>query len=95
MMPLLKELGVKDSKAMKDPEICRIAEKIMPLVPHSVLLCPNPKYNELQKRGMNQGQMKALLHNRAIENVLKKLAPIKPEAILIDQFAEKIRIIVI
>lgn len=32
MMPLLKELGVKDSKAMKDPEICRIAEKIMPLV---------------------------------------------------------------
>ncbi|MBC8862740.1 ribonuclease HIII, partial [Escherichia coli] len=38
---------------------------------------------------MNQGQMKALLHNRAIENVLKKLAPIKPEAILIDQFAEK------
>ncbi|EHT7836672.1 ribonuclease HIII [Listeria monocytogenes] len=89
MMPLLKELGVKDSKAMKDPEICRIAEKIMPLVPHSVLLCPNPKYNELQKRGMNQGQMKALLHNRAIENVLKKLAPNKPEAILIDQFAEK------
>ncbi|MBC8830918.1 ribonuclease HIII, partial [Escherichia coli] len=64
-------------------------EKIMPLVPHSVLLCPNPKYNELQKRGMNQGQMKALLHNRAIENVLKKLAPVKPEAILIDQFAEK------
>ncbi|WP_270995028.1 ribonuclease HIII [Listeria seeligeri] len=89
IMPLLKELGVKDSKAMKDPEICRIAEKIMPVVPHSVLLCPNPKYNEMQSRGMNQGQMKALLHNRALENVLKKIAPTKPEAILIDQFAEK------
>lgn len=88
-MPLLASLGVKDSKAMKDPEICRIAEKIIPIVPHSVLACPNPKYNELVAAGMNQGKMKALLHNRALSNVLARIAPTRPEAILIDQFAEK------
>lgn len=89
MMPLIKQLGVKDSKAMTDPEICDIAKKIIPVVPHSLLLLPNPKYNDLQAKGMNQGQMKAILHNRALENVLAKIQPIKPDAILIDQFAEK------
>ncbi|MGJ8729880.1 ribonuclease HIII [Listeria aquatica] len=88
-MPLLASLGVRDSKAMKDPEICRIAEKIIPIVPHSVLACPNPKYNELIAAGMNQGKMKAILHNRALSNVLARIAPTRPEAILIDQFAEK------
>ncbi|WP_099221429.1 ribonuclease HIII [Listeria costaricensis] len=88
-MPLLKALGVKDSKAMKDPEICAIAKEIIPIIPHSVLICPNPKYNEVIRRGMNQGQIKALLHNRALGNVLKRIAPERPQAILIDQFAEK------
>ncbi|EUJ27417.1 ribonuclease HIII [Listeria floridensis FSL S10-1187] len=86
---LLKQLGVKDSKAMKDPEICRIAKKIIPIVPHSTLVCPNEKYNELIAGGMNQGKMKAILHNHALLNVLKRMAPEKPEAVLIDQFAEK------
>ena len=38
---------------------------------------------------MTQGKIKALLHNRAILNLLEKMTPEKPEAILIDQFAEK------
>lgn len=33
MMPLLKQLGVKDSKAMTDPEICEIAKKNYPRCP--------------------------------------------------------------
>jgi ribonuclease HIII len=37
---------------------------------------------------MSQGKMKALLHNQAIGNLLKKLDGTRPEAILIDQFAE-------
>ncbi|WP_163653644.1 ribonuclease HIII [Listeria sp. PSOL-1] len=88
-MPLLKQLGVKDSKAMKDQEICAIAKQIIPIIPNSVLICPNPKYNEIEHQGMNQGKIKALLHNRALSNVLKRIYPEKPEAILIDQFAEK------
>lgn len=89
VMPHLIDLGVRDSKAMRDPEIIRIAEKIIPFIPHSVLTCPNEKYNHLQQSGMNQGKMKAVLHNHAIQNVLQKISPIQPDAILIDQFAEK------
>ncbi|MDV2687439.1 ribonuclease HIII, partial [Alkalihalophilus lindianensis] len=45
-------------------------------------------YNKVQQKGMSQGKMKALLHNQAIVNVLEKIAPEKPEAILIDQFVQ-------
>jgi ribonuclease HIII len=87
-MELLKELGVKDSKDLKDPQIIKIAKDIIHVVPHSLLILHNEKYNSIQARGMTQGKMKALLHNKAILNVLEKMAPTKPDGILIDQFAE-------
>jgi ribonuclease HIII len=87
-MDLLKELGVKDSKNIKDDQIVKIAKDIIKVIPHSVLILRNEKYNSLQERGMTQGKIKALLHNKAIAHVLDKLSPTKPEGILIDQFAE-------
>ncbi|MCY8026159.1 ribonuclease HIII [Bacillus sonorensis] len=86
--PLLQELGVKDSKHLKDPQIVQIARDLIKTVPYSLLVLKNDKYNELQKKGMSQGKMKALLHNQAITHLLKKLDGTRPEAILIDQFAE-------
>ncbi|MBR8664137.1 ribonuclease HIII [Bacillus paralicheniformis] len=87
-LPLLKELGVKDSKNLKDPQIVQIARDLIKTVPYSLLVLKNDKYNDLQKKGMSQGKMKALLHNQAITHLLKKLDCTRPEAILIDQFAE-------
>lgn len=87
-LPLLKELGVKDSKDLKDPQIVQIARDLIKTVPYSLLVLRNEKYNEMQEKGMSQGKMKALLHNQAIGNLLKKLDGTRPEAILIDQFAE-------
>ncbi len=83
-MDLLKELGVKDSKDLKDPQIVKIAKDIIEVVPHSLLILHNEKYNTIQERGMTQGKIKALLHNKALE----KISPTKPDGILIDQFAE-------
>lgn len=40
------------------------------------------------EKGNNQGKLKALLHNKAITNLLAKIAPTKPEGILIDQFTQ-------
>lgn len=88
-IPLLQELGVKDSKNLNDEKIVEIAKRIKEIVPYSLLTLHNEKYNTLQKSGMTQGKMKAILHNKAIGNVLKKIVPEKPEAILIDQFAKK------
>ncbi|MRX71794.1 ribonuclease HIII [Bacillus lacus] len=85
---LLKEIGVKDSKNLNDDQISAIAKDLLHIIPYSLLILHNPKYNELQKQGMSQGKMKALLHNKAISNLLEKIKPDVPEGILIDQFAE-------
>lgn len=88
-IPLLRELGVKDSKGLKDDQISAIANEIKHVIPYSLLTLHNEKYNQLQQSGMSQGKLKALLHNQAIGHVLKKIAPEKPNAILIDQFAKE------
>lgn len=87
-IPLLKELGVRDSKELTDERICSIAKQIKEMIPHSLLILKNAKYNQLQKTGMSQGKMKALMHNQAIYHVLTKISPIVPEGILIDQFVQ-------
>ncbi|PLT32332.1 ribonuclease HIII [Bacillus sp. V5-8f] len=87
-IPLLKELGVKDSKNLTDTQITQIASQIKHIVPFSLLTCDNPKYNSMQAKGMSQGKMKALLHNQAIKHVLAKILPETPEGVLIDQFAQ-------
>ncbi len=87
-IPLLKELGVKDSKNLNDTQITEIAKKLLHVVPYSSLVLHNEKYNELFEKGNNQGKLKALLHNKALTNLLAKIAPTKPEGILIDQFTQ-------
>jgi len=88
-LALLKELGVQDSKNLNDEKISEIAKQIIKFVPYSLLILHNEKYNEMQKSGMSQGKLKALLHNQAIGHLLKKILPEKPDLILIDQFAKK------
>ncbi|MFD1039576.1 ribonuclease HIII [Virgibacillus byunsanensis] len=86
---LLKELGVKDSKNLKDTTIRSISKEIIRLnIPYSLLILHNEKYNKLQKKGWSQGKMKAMLHHHAINNLLKKIENKPLEGILIDQFCE-------
>lgn len=88
-IPLLKELGVKDSKNLTDSTIQSIATKIVQMnMPYSLVILHNPKYNALQEKGWSQGKMKTMLHHHAIQRLLKKMAPEKPDGILIDQFSE-------
>ncbi|TDL96738.1 ribonuclease HIII [Macrococcus brunensis] len=83
---ILKILGVMDSKNLKDPKIVELAEQIIPLIPHSLLVLTNPKYNQQKALGWSQVKMKAVLHNQAIQNVLTKIEE-RPDYIVIDQFA--------
>ncbi len=87
-IPLLKELGVRDSKDLNDEKIIEIAKVIKNVVPFSLMTLKNEKYNQVQRSGWSQGKMKAVLHNQAILNVLGKIEPEKPDAILIDQFVQ-------
>ncbi|MCD7032832.1 ribonuclease HIII [Metabacillus sp. GX 13764] len=86
-LPLLKELGVKDSKNLTDSQITAIAKDLIKTIPYSLLILPNEKYNVMQAKGMSQGKLKALLHNQAITKLKEKISPEEPEAVLIDQFA--------
>ncbi|KIL53279.1 ribonuclease HIII [Jeotgalibacillus alimentarius] len=88
-IPLLKELGVKDSKHLTDETIVKIAKDLIHTIPYSLLTLPNEKYNSKQQQGWTQGKIKAVLHNQAIIHLNKKIAPVRPECILIDQFAEE------
>lgn len=86
---LMNELGVKDSKMLTDDYMRKIAPDLRAACVHSVLVLQNEKYNNLQAKGYSQGKMKAMMHNKALQNTLSKMAPEKPEFILIDQFAER------
>lgn len=86
-IPLLKELGVQDSKNLSDPQIIRIAKDLVAFLPYSSLSMDPVTYNRIQPT-MSQGKMKAILHNRALLNVKEKIVPKQPKAILIDQFAQ-------
>lgn len=86
---LVRELGVKDSKQLTDSAIREIAPNLIASCTHSILTLRNDRYNEIQSKGYSQGKIKALLHNQAIKHVLNKIAPEKPEYILIDQFVER------
>ncbi|PYZ93702.1 ribonuclease HIII [Salipaludibacillus keqinensis] len=87
-MKTIDRWGVRDSKTIKDETIRELAPKLVKECTYSLLILNNEKYNSLQEKGMNQGQMKALLHHQAIENVMAKCEEenLFYEGILIDQF---------
>ena len=84
---LVKELGVKDSKLLSDQEIRRIARDLHVTIPYQKATLHNGTYNRMQQT-MTQGKMTAIAHNAALSALLTKLET-RPDAILIDQFAEE------
>lgn len=85
MVTKLKALGVRDSKELTDPQIIHLSSVIKELIPYKLLIVEPEKYNQIQPK-FNAVHMKVALHNQAIYLLLNEIAPIKPEAILIDQF---------
>lgn len=88
-IPILKAIGVKDSKNLSDAQITELAKDIVEMkIPYSLLRLPNKKYNQWQRKGWTQGKIKTILHHQALNSLLEKIQPEKPEGILIDQFSE-------
>lgn len=78
-------LGIQDSKKLTDPQIIKMAKELLTFIPYHVVNLMPPRYNELMKR-YNQAELKALCHNLALQKLLTKIEPQKPDAILVDQF---------
>lgn len=85
----LKAIGVKDSKNLSDSQITELAKQIVAMkIPYRLLRLQNKKYNDWQRNGWTQGKIKTILHHKALDGLLKEIAPEKPEGILIDQFSQ-------
>jgi ribonuclease HIII len=82
----LVEIGVKDSKAMKDDKIIRLAREVIKICPYDILRLHPPKYNELYEQFRNLNTMLAWAHSAVIETLHKKTGC---QSVIVDQFANK------
>ena len=82
-LPLLEELGIRDSKQLSDNLIRRAAPALMEKLAYSLLIVDPEKYNAVHGSS-NMNAIKAKLHNKAYINLAKKTA--LPSFKVIDQF---------
>ena len=85
----LRHLGVKDSKLLTDKQMIPMAIKISQLIPYSIIYLEPERINSLSKKHDNLNFVKAFLHNKVINSILKKVGNVKLDAILIDEFTPK------
>lgn len=69
---LFTELGIKDSKTLKDEQMIKMAQQIQKHSVYSVVSISNAKYNELYAKFKNLNKLLAWGHARVIENILEK-----------------------
>ncbi len=88
--PILKELGVKDSKKFSDNRVREMADVIKRGYKHSLVVIGPEKYNELYSKLRNLNRILAWAHSRAIENILEEV----PCSLAItDQFGDKLYVL--
>lgn len=83
---LLKDLGIRDSKKITDEKINELAPIIMKNFKYIVNGINNESYNKISKK-RNMNEIKALLHNMAIKDLIQ--AAIYYDQIIIDGFCTK------
>ena len=81
----LEELGVKDSKKLSDEKILQIVPKIVKVIPYKTIILSNEDYNKYYGKNMNMNKIKAILHNKALCEIVRDNS-FDYEYIVIDQF---------
>ncbi len=86
----LTKLGIKDSKQISDTRIMELGKYLIDNIEHTVLLLNNEKYNKIIiDPNVNLNKIKAILHNKVINNFLLKYPNINYDNIIIDGFCEE------
>jgi ribonuclease HIII len=92
LLPKLTSLGIKDSKLLKDPDICRIAQKLLTQFPDCIetLALQPPRYNTLysdfRRQGKKLNELLAWMHGRVIVNLHKRHGF---DGVVVDKFARE------
>jgi ribonuclease HIII len=84
--PVLRELGVRDSKALSDNRVRDIAASLQEGTIHSLVVVGPEKYNELYAKFRNLNKLLAWGHARVIENILGRIDCAKA---VTDQFGDE------
>ncbi|MGD0781987.1 MAG: ribonuclease HIII [Candidatus Aminicenantales bacterium] len=71
--PVLREMGVRDSKALSDNRVRDIAASLRKAYVHSIVVVGPEKYNELYEKLRNLNKLLAWGHARVIENILDRI----------------------
>jgi len=82
----LKQYPIQDSKKMTDDLMRSLGPILMSVLPHSLLILTNEKYNTVQKTN-NLNAIKAKLHNQAYLHLSKKTTMTGMK--IVDQFTPK------
>lgn len=82
--PFLKKIGIRDSKKISNDKIQKIMLMVKDKITYSVQILTPSEYNILNQK-YNLNHIKALLHNKAILDLFKKIN--KEEMVVLDQFA--------
>lgn len=82
----LESLGVKDSKKLSDEKIMEIVPEIIKRISYHSIVLSNKEYNERYNASINMNKIKAIMHNKALKEILKK--NVAYDYIVVDQFAE-------
>ena len=83
----IKLLGVNDSKKLSDQHIINIINKLKKYCTFSVNVISPNKYNQLINKYHNANIVKAISHNIALSNLLKKIKD-KNSSIILDKFVD-------
>ena len=81
----LTSLGVRDSKKISDEAILKIVPKIIKKIPYKSIILSNQDYNKYYGKDMNMNKIKAILHNKALLDLIKE-NDFQYDYIVIDQF---------
>ncbi len=83
-IPFLEELGVRDSKKLTDEKILEIVPKIIKVIPYNTVILSNIEYNERYSENINMNAIKAIMHNKVLNNITKENTDY--EYAVVDQF---------
>lgn len=84
----LEDLGVRDSKKITDEKIIKIAPSIIKKISHINIKLTNEEYNDTYENNINMNKIKAILHNKALYQLLNK-DNYNYDLIVVDEFAKK------
>ena len=86
----LESLGIMDSKKMTDDKILKVAPQIAKEIPYRSIILTNKEYNEKYSSNDNMNKIKAIMHNKALFQIVNELKP-DYDYIIVDEFAREAR----